>query len=474
MPELFSLLFFLLAGFLLGLIPALLMARNRVATAHQAGRQELAAQVATLSERLAGQDRQFIETRGLLAQAEAETAQLRQETTAAQAHIAELTARMDAERKSAAEKLALLEDARLKLTDAFKALSAESLNTNNQAFLHLARTHLEKFQEGARGDLDQRQKAIDQLVQPLKESLEKVDGRIGELEKARTDAYGRLDQHLVTLLETQKSLKQETDNLVKALRAPTVRGRWGEIQLRRVVEMAGMVNFCDFVEQETSTTDGVRLRPDLIVKLPNGKNIVVDAKAPLQAYLEALETQDETQRRGHLANHARQIRDHLQKLSAKAYWDQFQPTPEFVVLFLPGETFFAAALEQDPSLIEFGVDKKVLLATPTTLIALLRAVAYGWRQEKLAENAQQISQLGREMHERLVVLADHFSGVGKGLDRAVDSYNRAVASLDSRVLVSARKFKELGAYSDRDLETPPLVEKIPRAVGMPDGGGSSE
>lgn len=470
MPELFSLLFFLLTGFALGLIPALLIARSRIDAARDAGRQELAAQVATLNERLAGQERQIAEGRSALAQADAETVQLRQAATAAQAHIAELTARMEAERTAAIEKLALLEDARLKLTDAFKALSAESLNTNNQAFLHLARTHLEKFQEGARGDLDQRQKAIGQLVQPLKESLEKVDGRIGELEKARTEAYGRLDQHLATLLETQKSLKQETDNLVKALRAPTVRGRWGEIQLRRVVEMAGMVNYCDFLEQETSTTDGVRLRPDLIVKLPNGKNIVVDAKAPLQAYLEALETQDEAQRRGHLADHARQIRDHLQKLSAKAYWDQFQPTPEFVVLFLPGETFFAAALEQDPSLIEFGVDKKVLLATPTTLIALLRAVAYGWRQEQLAENAQQISQLGREMYERLVVLADHFGGVGKGLDRAVDSYNKAVASLDSRVLVSARKFKELGAYSVRDLETPQLVEKIPRSIGLLDGG----
>ena len=475
MTELPSLLPVLLIGFALGLFPALMIARGRAASARAEGRQELAAQVAAQNERITGQERQLVEAREVLAAARAEADRQREEAFAAQTRVAELTTRIEEERKGAAEKLALLEEARQKLSDAFKALSAESLNANNQAFLHLARATLERFQEGARGDLDQRQQAIGQLVQPLKESLEKVDGRINELEKARTEAYGRLDQHLATLLETQKHLKQETDNLVKALRAPTVRGRWGEIQLKRVVEMAGMVNYCDFVEQETVATDGGRLRPDLIVKLPNRKNIVVDAKAPLQAYLEALEAQDEVRRRAHLADHARQIRDHLQKLSAKSYWDQFQPTPEFVVLFLPGETFFAAALEQDPSLIEFGVDRKVLLATPTTLIALLRAVAYGWRQEQLAENAQQISRLGREMYERLGVLADHFGNVGKGLDRAVDSYNKAVASLDSRVLVSARKFRELGAYSDKELETPPAVEKTPRAISLPEGdaGGTA-
>jgi len=367
---------------------------------------------------------------------------------------------LNAERKQTAEKLQLLEENRLQTEQAFRALSAEALASNNQTFLDLAKTTLENYHKQAQGDLSNRQQAIQNLVKPLEDSLHKVDGKIEQLEKARSGAYARLDEQLKSLLGSQARLETETGNLVRALRAPAVRGRWGEIQLRKVVEMAGMVNYCDFVEQETA--DSGRLRPDMIVKLPNGRNIVVDSKAPLQAYLESLEAEDDAERKALLQHHARQIRNHLQKLSAKNYWEQFQPTPEFVVLFLPGETFFSAALNQDPGLIEAGVDQRVLLATPTTLIALLRSVAYGWRQEQLTENAEEISRLGRELYDRLATLSGHFVTMGKGLERAVDSYNKGMASLDSRVLVSARKFKELGAGSSKEIEAITAMDKAPR------------
>jgi DNA recombination protein RmuC len=372
-------------------------------------------------------------------------------------------ARLEEEQKSAREREQVLQNAEQRLSNAFKALSAETLQASQASFLEMASATLAKQQESVQGDLKLRQQAIDSMVKPVAEQLKQVDEKIQQLEKSNAVANQGLLGELGHLRENNAKLQAETGSLVNALRQPKVRGSWGELQLRKAVEVAGMLEYCDFNREVHVAGEASNYRPDMVVRLPGGRNIVVDAKTPMEGYLDACQATDDATRDAAMKRHASQIRTHIKQLSQKSYFEHFQPSPDFVVLFLPGEMFFSAALEIDPSLIEIGSDQKVLIASPTTLIALLRTASYGWQQEALTRNAKQISELGKELYDRLAILGSHFEKLGSQLGITVATYNKAVGSLESRVLVTARKFRDCGiSESSTVLDDINLIDEIPR------------
>ncbi len=366
--------------------------------------------------------------------------------------------------KKVVEQKELLDEAKNKLGETFKALSGESLKSNNAAFIELAKESLKIVMEEAKGDIDKKGETIKSIVKPLEEALGRYEKGINEMEKTRASAYGNLENQIRSLIDTQKTLQQETNNLVSALRRPEVRGRWGEITLKRVAELAGMVEHCDYTEQHSVTTEDGRIRPDMVVHLPSERDIVVDSKVSLDAYLDALAAEDPEEKKKHLLRHTQQLKKHMRDLASKSYWEQFEKAPEFVVMFIPGESFLSAAVENEPSLIESGMEVKVIIATPTTLVSLLRAISYGWRQEHIAKNALEIAKIGKELYDRFQPFLGHVNKVGGSLTQAVVNFNKMAMSLERRILVSVRKFQELGTVGDKELEETKQIEQQPMEI----------
>ena len=375
----------------------------------------------------------------------------------------QLETELEHERKRALEKQVALEQLNSQLKDTFNAMATEALNSNNEQFLRLAKESLGQFHIKAEGELEKREKAVENLVKPIRDALEKTEKQVERMESGRQHAHGALTKHLETMAESHRLLQSETRNLVQALRRPEVRGQWGELTLKRLAELAGMVEHCDFQEQASVQTDNGQQRPDMVVRMPDKREIIVDAKTPLDAYLSAVECIDDSERKSHLAQHTRNVRARIRELSSKAYWKQFRHSPDFVVLFIPGDQFLSAALDVDHTLIEDALSQNVILATPTSFVALLRAVAYGWRQEVLAENAEVIREVGQDLYGRLATFAEHLSKLGRSLDNSVNAYNKAISSYDSRILPGAKKFTELGVTARKD---PPGLEPIERSARL--------
>lgn len=396
------------------------------------------------------------ELRQQIQQKNSEINEIRNELESERQSRVEAITKLDASQKSLEEQKALIEAMKKEMTDTFNALSSAALKSSSEDFLRLASEHLGRVAADTKGNLGEHQAKIDGVIKPLHEALKRYEYQIKAMEESRHKAYGGLEEQLRTLTLTHENLQKETSNLVSALRKPQVRGRWGEMQLKRVAELSGMSMYCDFTEQKSIDTEKGRIRPDMIVHLPMEREIVVDSKVSLEAYLDAIAAGTDEERKSKMERHAQQLRSHMNKLASKEYWSQFNKSPEFVILFIPGESFFSSALEIDNTLIEDGIQKKVIIATPITFIALLRAIAYGWRQEQVAKNAQMISELGKQVYERMNILVQHLSGIGISLEKAVDSYNKAVGSVESRVMPSVRRFKELGAAGGDEI--PPLEQ----------------
>lgn len=393
--------------------------------------------------------------------AQKKIAQLREKNTA-------LETTLEIERNAANDKLGSIEKTREQFSAVFAALSGEALKNNNEAFLRLAQENLKQFNIQAQGELSKKEQAIEHLIKPIREVLEKTEKQIRDIERDRKEAYGSITKHLETMAETQQLLHGETRNLAQALRRPEVRGQWGEMTLKRLVELAGMVQHCDFYEQQHTATEEGSIRPDMIVRMPGGRDIVVDVKTPLDAYLNAVEASDDKIRDQHLAHHARKVRERIRELASKAYWSQFKNSPDFVVLFIPGDHFLSAALDKDPHLLEDALRQKVILATPTSLVALLRAVAFGWNQQVVTENAEKIRDLGEDLYKRLSTFTGHLAKLGKNINSSVENYNSAVGSFQRQVIPGAKKFSELGITEPKTTENLEPIEKIARSLEQSD------
>ncbi len=465
-------LIYLISGIIIGGIAAWFMigirfkekCAGQIAELHK----EYSSQNAKLEAKAGSAEAVVGELRQLIQQKDADMNQIRTLLDAEKQAKVEALTKLDEARKGFEEQKALIETMKKEMTDTFNALSSAALKSSSEDFLRLASESLGRVVTDTKGRLGEHQAAMDGMIKPLYETLKRYEDQIKTMEEGRHKAYGSLEEQLRSLASTQESLQKETSNLVSALRKPQVRGRWGEMQLRRVAELSGMSMHCDFTEQQSVDTEKGRIRPDMIVHLPLDREIVVDSKVSLEAYLDTVNAATEDEKRARMEKHAQQVRTHMNKLASKDYWSQFKSSPEFVVLFIPGESFLSAAVEVDNSLIEDGIQKKVIIATPTTFIALLRAIAYGWRQEQITKNAQEISDLGRQLYERMVTLVQHFENVGKSLEKAIGSYNRAVGSMESRVLPSIRKFRELGVTGAEEMPILEQVDQVPRNLSLLD------